>query len=80
MATKNTKDIKGTKNSALTHDLLLVDMNEVELKKVTADLKEKIIKLRLEKNAGKLKNTKLIFTSRKQLARVLTQLMLKSAS
>lgn len=76
MATKNTKEIKKAK---LTHDLLLEDMNVSELKKMVTDMKEKITKLRLEKNSGKLKNIKSIFNSRKQLSRVLTQLMVKSA-
>lgn len=81
MAIKNIKNNKNNKSdNKLTHDLLLADMNEAELKKMISDLKVKITKLRLEKNAGKLQNLKLIFNSRKQLARVFTQLMLKSAS
>jgi ribosomal protein L29 len=80
MANKNIDKKNAQTKKGAVKELLLSDMNAMELKKMASELRLKIVNLNLEKNAGKLRNVREIFNTRKQLARVLTQLMVKSAN
>lgn len=74
MKTKPTKIAKNQKA-----EIPLVDMTPGELTTKAGQLKTTIVKVKLEMAAGRLKNRKQAFTLKKELARVLTILRVKSA-
>jgi ribosomal protein L29 len=56
----------------------LTDLNLTELNLQAKQINSDITKMRLEKNVGRLKNSRSIFNMRKQLARIMTEINVKS--
>jgi len=56
----------------------LTDLNLTELNQQAKQIISDMTKMRLEKNVGRLKNSRSIFNMRKQLARIMTEINVKS--
>jgi ribosomal protein L29 len=61
-------------------EIKLKDMSVAELNNRAREIRATISKNRLEKTTGKLKNTRMVFNLRKELARILTLNKVKSSN